>query len=246
MVIEIEKKDGVQIVRLSRPEKKNALTSEMYDGMAEALMTADETVGCNLLLGQPGAFTAGNDIADFLQASQKDMSGSGVVTFLKALTDTKIPLVIGVDGLAVGVGTTMLFHADMVYATERSVFKAPFVELGLVPEAGSSLLAPAAMGHPKAFELLCLGEAFTPQKALAAGFVNELVSEQTLEEVAFATAKRIAGLPREAMRAARGLLKGKTTELSKRVEEEMVVFYQRLQSDEARKAFMAFMMKGKG
>ena len=195
-MIEIERDGAVQVIRLNRPSKKNALTGEMYEALAGALEAgnADDGIRAHLLLGVPGAFTSGNDIGDFLGFA---MSGGGmqdapVVRFLRALGRCEVPIVAGVDGLAIGVGTTLLFHCDMIFASPRAVFRTPFLDLGLVPEAGASLLAPRAMGHARAFELLCLGEPFDPVQAKAAGFVNHIVAEEELEPRARAAAQAIA------------------------------------------------------
>jgi enoyl-CoA hydratase/carnithine racemase len=244
-MIELERDGTVQVIRLNRPSKKNALTGEMYEALAGALEAGntDDGIRAHLLLGVPGAFTSGNDIGDFLGFA---MSGGGmqdapVVRFLRALAQCEKPLVAGVDGLAIGVGTTLLFHCDMVFASPRAVFRTPFLDLGLVPEAGASLLAPRAMGHARAFELLCLGEPFDPVQAKAAGFVNHIVPEEELEARALAAAQAIAAKPAEAMRLSRALLVGDREELRARMEEEIRLFSERLASDEARAAFAAFM-----
>lgn len=237
--------DGVQTLRLDRPEKKNALTSDMYAALADALEqgNSDTNVRCHLLCGHPGSFTAGNDIADFLsRASNGNLKGAPVLRFLKALVLNEKPLVAAVDGLAIGVGTTLLMHCDMVFASGASIFKMPFIDLGLVPEAGSSLLAPRMMGHAKAFELLCLGEAFGAESAEKAGIVNHVVDDD-VEGVALDHARKIASKPPEAMAIARRLLKGDRDALLARVEEESALFAERLKSPEAIAAFQAFMAK---
>ncbi|MTI18743.1 enoyl-CoA hydratase [Rhodobacteraceae bacterium RKSG542] len=245
-MISLEVKDGVQIVRIDRAEKKNALTFDMYETLAEAFIVDKEDVGCTLVLGQPEMFTAGNDIGDFLKfASGSDMPMGGVVKFLSSLTEIKTPMVVGVDGPAIGVGTTMLLHADMVVASPRASFKTPFVNLGLVPEAGSSFIAPQIMGHARAFELLVLGETFTAQRAYEAGLVNKIVPEEALENEAFELAKKIAAMPREAVRLSKGLLDKNKAAIGERISDEMDIFKDRLKSAEARNAFMAFMMKSK-
>jgi enoyl-CoA hydratase/carnithine racemase len=243
-MIDIERQGRVQVIRMNRPAKKNALTGEMYTAMAEALEAgnADPGVGVHLVCGVAGSFTAGNDIADFLAyASNGGMENAPVVRFLRALVGCDVPMVAAVDGLAIGVGTTMLFHCDMVFASPRALFKTPFIDLGLVPEAGSSLLAPALMGHARAFELLCLGESFDPVRAKAAGFVSHIVAEDELEARAMATARAIAAKPAEAMRLSRELLLGDRAALAVRVEQEIAAFTERLSSSEARAAFTAFM-----
>ncbi|WP_208979167.1 crotonase/enoyl-CoA hydratase family protein [Stappia stellulata] len=246
MMIEIHREAGVETLRLNRPAKKNALTGEMYTALAEALEqgNSDPEVRVHLICGVPGAFTSGNDIADFLAfAGDGNMADAPVVRFLRALAACDTPIVAAVDGLAIGVGTTMLFHCDMVFASPRALFKTPFIDLGLVPEAGASLLAPARMGHARAFELLCLGESFDPVMAKTAGFVNHIAPEEDLEARALACARTIAAKPAEAMRMSRSLLIGDRAVLRERMEEEIRLFAECLRSDTARSAFAAFLDK---
>ncbi|MEP0233998.1 crotonase/enoyl-CoA hydratase family protein [Roseibium sp.] len=236
--------EGVCTLRLDRAEKKNALTGAMYADLAEALEegNSDESVRCHLICGQPGSFTAGNDIADFLQfAGKGDLSGTPVIRFLKAVALNEKPIVAAVDGLAIGVGTTLLMHCDMVFATKISTFKTPFVDLGLVPEAGSSLLAPRLMGHARAFELLCLGAAFDAERAHAVGIVNHI--EVDVEKAALVCARTIAAKPPQAMKLSRDLLLGDRKDLLARIDEEARIFGERLSAPETIAAFQAFMMK---
>jgi len=236
--------EGVCTLRLDRAEKKNALTGAMYADLSEALEegNSDESVRCHLICGQPGAFTAGNDIADFLQfAGKGDLSDTPVIRFLKAVALNEKPIVAAVDGLAIGVGTTLLMHCDMVFATKTSTFKTPFVDLGLVPEAGSSLLAPRLMGHARAFELLCLGATFDAEKAHAVGIVNHM--EDDVETVALACARAIAAKPPQAMKLSRDLLLGDRKDLLTRIDEEARIFGERLSAPETIAAFQDFMMK---
>eukprot|EP01035_Chromulina_nebulosa_P009995 gene9995-13469_t len=193
--------DGVQIVHMARPDKKNALTTAMYAAMVTALEAgaADDRVRVHLFRGEPGAFSAGNDIVDFLAAAQGASLSIEVVTFLKTLATADKPMVAAVDGLAIGIGTTMLLHCDLVYASPRSMFRTPFLDLGLVPEAGSSLLAPRLMGHVRAFELLCLGETFDANRAESAGIINRVVAEGDVVAAALQAAKALARKPREAL-----------------------------------------------
>jgi len=239
--------DGVQILRLDRPEKKNALTGQMYSDLAEALETgnSDAAIRCHLICGQPEVFTAGNDIGDFLQyAGKVAIDETPVVRFLRALVRNEKPLVAAIDGIAIGVGTTLLMHCDMVFASPRALIRSPFVDLGLVPEAGSSLLGPQIMGPVRAFELLCLGNAFSAEKAVQAGLVNEMV-EGDVDAAALACAREIASKPPEAMALSRKLLRGDTSRLSERVEEEIRIFASRLGAPETIAAFQAFMTKKK-
>lgn len=237
--------NGVQTLRIDRPEKKNALTSAMYNDLAKALEegNSDDTVGCHLICGHPGAFTSGNDIADFLKFGLNGDTGERPAgRFLKALVLNEKPLIAAVDGLAVGVGTTLLMHCDMIFASRGSVFKAPFVDLGLVPEAGSTLIGPRLMGNQLAFELLCLGETFDAERAEKAGLVNHVV-DGDVEAAALDCALKIAAKPREALAAARRLLKGEPDALLARVDREAEIFTERLTAPETIAAFEAFMAK---
>jgi enoyl-CoA hydratase/carnithine racemase len=242
-----KRRDGaVQIVRMNRPDKKNALTAAMYQALADALdeTASDPALRVTLLLGVPGAFTAGNDIGDFLKVA---MSGSrdsnAVFNFLERLIVAKKPVVAGVDGLAIGVGVTLLMHCDHVVASSRSTFKTPFVDLGLLPEAGSSLIAPRIMGHHRAFAMLAMGETFTAEAAREAGLVNKLVADGDLDQAALAAAAVIAAKPAEAMAISRDLIRGNRADILARMKEEAVLWEARLKSDEARQAFMAFMAR---
>ncbi len=246
-MIRISQENGVRTLRLDRLEKKNALTGQMYTDLAEALESgnSDDTVRCHLVCGQPEVFTAGNDIGDFLQyAGKSGLGETPVVRFLRALVRNEKPLVAALDGIAIGVGTTLLMHCDMVFASPRTLIRSPFVDLGLVPEAGSSLLGPQLMGHARAFELLCLGRAFSARKAEMAGLVNEVV-EGDVDAAALACAEEIAAKPPEAMALSRKLLRGDTQPLSERVEEEIRIFASRLSAPETMAAFQAFMTKKK-
>ncbi len=236
--------EGVSTLRMNRADKKNALTGEMYAVLAEALEAgnSDDAVRCHLICGQPGVFTAGNDIADFLKyAGGGDLSNTPVIRFLRALARNEKPLVAAVDGLAIGVGTTLLMHCDMVFATPGAIFKTPFVDLGLVPEAGSSVLGPRIMGHARAFELLCLGETFDAGRAENAGLVNRVVEDA--DAVALDCARAIAAKPPEAMAISRRLLRGDRSALNAAIEEEARIFGERLSSPETISAFQAFMTK---
>ncbi|MEC9342802.1 MAG: crotonase/enoyl-CoA hydratase family protein, partial [Pseudomonadota bacterium] len=246
--IEMAVDGGVLTVRINRPEKKNALTSAMYAGLAHALdkASAHRDIHVTLILGVPGAFSAGNDIADFLQVAMTGKRGSyAVFDFLERIIMARKPVVAGVDGLAIGVGTTMLMHCDHVVASDTSQFRTPFVDLGLVPEAGSSLIGPRLMGHHRAFSLLAMGEPMSAADAREAGFVNHVVDSAAVEETAMAAARAIAARPPEAMEITRRLVRGDRTDVLERMREEAELFGERLKSDEARAAFTAFMNKGR-
>lgn len=245
-------RDGaVSVIRLARPDKKNALTSDMYAAVTAAFTQgeSDDAVAVHVLLGGPGAFCAGNDVEEFLVAARTGRLGREVVDFLVALASLDKPLVIGVDGLAIGVGTTMLFHADLVFASDRSLFKTPFLDLGLVPEAASSLLAPRLIGHAAAFELLCLGAAFDAVRAREVGLVNRVMAAGEVEASALDAARALAAKPRAALAAARRLLRsGHVTtraEVLARIDAEVEEFAARLASPEAAAAFAAFVGRKK-
>jgi enoyl-CoA hydratase/carnithine racemase len=245
--IVVERRGSVQSIRMNRPEKKNAITRAMYAAMAKALTDgdADPAVRVQVILGVPGSFSSGNDLADFMVVAMGGEGGMEVYDFLIALATSAKPIVSAADGIAVGIGTTIHLHCDLTFATPRTVFRTPFVDLGLVPEAGSSLLAPKVLGRQGAFALLGLGEGFPAERALAAGLIHAVVSEDALEESAFAAAETIAAKPPEALRIARDLMLGDRAELVARIREEGAHFRARLTSEEARQAFVAFMGKAK-
>ena len=245
--VEVERHGAVQIIRMNRPDKKNAITRAMYGKMAAALSAgdADPLVRVHLILGVPGAFSSGNDIADFMTVAMGGDGGTEVFDFLVALARSAKPMVSAADGIAVGIGTTIHLHCDLTFATSRTVFRTPFVDLGLVPEAGSSLIAPALVGRQQAFALLGLGQPFSAEKAKQAGLIYEIVGEDELEASAMAAAQEIAGKPPEALKIARDLMRGNRDELVARIEEEGRLFRERLTSDEARQAFTAFMSRKK-
>ncbi|WP_026381166.1 crotonase/enoyl-CoA hydratase family protein [Afifella pfennigii] len=237
----------IRLIRFNRPQKKNALTTAMYHTMVGALRQAgeeDEIAAC-VFLGETGTFSAGNDIGDLLSAGTDRHGGFGlaadILNFLKELALSDKPLIAGVDGLAVGIGTTLLMHCDYVAAGATSSFRTPFVDLALVPEAASSLLAPRLMGHQRAFELLVMGQAFDAEKALAAGLVNKVVAQGEAEAAALEAAEILAAKPRGAMLASRRLLRGERKEVLSRIDAEAELFGERLASREAQAAFAAFL-----
>jgi enoyl-CoA hydratase/carnithine racemase len=241
-------RDGpVQIIRLVRPEKKNAITAAMYEAMTEALGEAghDDEVSVSVLFGAPEIFCAGNDIGDFVKAVSEGWQADPAMHFIRTLATARTPIMAGVDGPAVGIGATMLMHCDYVLATSRAVFRTPFTALGLTPEAGSSLIAPRLMGHRRAFELLVMGRDMDADAALAAGLVNALVAPEALEDAVLAAAHELAALPREAVLAARRLIKSEEAEVMARINEEVALFVERLTSPEAQTAFQAFMGKSR-
>jgi enoyl-CoA hydratase/carnithine racemase len=244
--IVVTDEDGVRIVRMNRPDKKNALTQPMYEDMTRALREAEasEAIRCVVLAGGPGAFCAGSDISDFQKRAEGGLKPI-TVDFLHALVRNPKPLLAAVDGLAIGIGTTMLLHCDHVVATGAATFATPFTKLGLIPEAASSLLGPMRMGHARAFALLVMGRPMTAADAKAAGLINALVDAAVLEATVMQAAREVAALPAGAVALARKLMRGNLDELSRRVDTEAMHFKERLQSDEARAAFAAFLARKK-
>jgi len=236
----------VRTVRMNRPDKKNALTLPMYDAMAEGLESAagQPALRCVLIAGASNGFCAGNDIGDFLaMAMGSGALGAPILRFLYALVRCDLPLVAAVSGNAVGVGTTMLLHCDHVVAAADARFATPFVGLGLVPEAASSLLAPRLMGERRAFSLLVMGRPLSADDAKAAGLINTVVAADAVEAEAMKAAHEIAALPPQGVLASRRLMRGSPEEIIKRIDAEAELFKTRLQSAEARAAFEAFMKR---
>jgi enoyl-CoA hydratase/carnithine racemase len=243
----VERRGAAQLIRMNRPDKKNAITRAMYRAMADALAAGDADPGIRVqvFLGVPGAFSAGNDLADFMAVAIGGEGGTEVWDFLLALAGAEKPLVSGVDGIAVGIGATLNLHCDLTFATPRTAFHTPFVDLGLVPEAASSLLVPAVLGHQRAFALLGLGEPLPAERALAAGLIHAVVPEDRLEAETLAAAEKIAAKPPEALKIARDLMRGPREPVLARIREEAGHFRARLKSDEARAAFAAFLSRKK-
>ncbi|WP_416065596.1 crotonase/enoyl-CoA hydratase family protein [Rhizobium sp. ZK1] len=236
---------AVQIIRFNRPEKKNAFTRDMYRTMTDALNTANSDAGIRVTVffGTEGSFSAGNDIGDFLAAAMGGSVGLELIDFLYALANAEKPLVSGIDGLAIGIGTTLNLHCDLTIASDRSQFRTPFVDLALVPEAGSSLIAPRIMGHQRAFAMLVAGEAFTAGDAKEAGLIWKVTTPEEVESQAIAAAAKLAAKPPEALKIARDLVRGPREEIIARIDEEVRHFAARMRSDEARAAFEAFMRR---
>ena len=241
--MQIETRDAVLEIRFTRAKKKNALTIAMYAAMVEALehSAADAAVRAVVFSAEGDTFTAGNDVMDF-------MSGLGdgeppVLRFIRLLTTYEKPLVAAVNGPAIGLGTTMLLHCDLVYATESARLIAPFVALGLVPEAASSLLLPQRVGAAIAAEMLLLGTPMTAIRARELGLVNAIVSPGELRETALETAAALAKQPPRALRLSRKLLRGDTAPTLARLDEEAKLFAECLSGAEAREAFTAFVEK---
>ncbi|WP_367372708.1 enoyl-CoA hydratase-related protein [Pseudomonas lini] len=244
--IRFERERGLLTLRINRPEKKNALTRAMYSHLAEALKQADTDPEINAVLITGGAecFTAGNDIFDFLQQPPSNLD-SPVFHFMLNLLECRKPVIAAVAGAAVGIGTTMLLHCDLVYVSTDARLRMPFVNLGLCPEFGSSLILPRLLGHAKAAQLLLLGEEFSGAQAAAWGIATEaLGSGEAVLAKAREMALRFELLPAEAVRISKQLMKAPGREqLRKVIEEEGALFTQRLRSPEAMMAFSAFIKR---
>jgi enoyl-CoA hydratase/carnithine racemase len=243
--------DGVATIEIARPEKKNALTVEMYQAMADALNAAreDNAVRAVLITGQPGIFTSGNDIEDFMKrrpGEGSDAMDSPVFRFMRALLDCDKPVVAAVTGGAIGIGTTMLLHCDFVYVSDEARLAMPFVGLGLVPEFASSLLVPQLMGQRRAAEKLLLSDPFTPEQAVECGIANAVLPAGEVVGHARRVAERFNHLPPGAVREAKRLMRAPQRELIlATIRTEGELFGARLKSPEAMEAFMAFFQKRK-
>lgn len=242
-----EIQDGVIIIRLNRADKKNALTGEMYNGMSDALdlLEKDNSLRVGLITGTADCFTAGNDLVDFMKGGSI-VGNSPVGRFLATLPALTKPLVAAVNGPAVGVGTTMLLHCDLVYAAPGAKFQMPFVNLGLCPEAGSSLLLPQLVGYRRAAELLMLCDAFNAEEGLEMGIVSKVVDAENYQAFALEKAKQLAKQPPSSVRAAKKLMRMSNREaLSAVMAEEGRLFSEMLDGGEAKEAFSAFFEKRK-
>src|SRR4030088_2447641 len=217
--------DATRVITLRRPEKKNAITQEMYRAMSDAIDTAQNNpdIRCIIITGGSRVFTAGNDLDGFLKggASNVGVSPASTATkFLYSLAHNVKPIIAAVDGIAIGIGTTMLFHCDYVLASTTATFSTPFIHLGLVPEGASSLLMPRTMGHQRAFATLVMGRTVSAEDACEAGFVNTVVAPGHTEAEARKVAREICALPAEAVAIARKLLKLPPEDLTRRMHKE--------------------------
>jgi enoyl-CoA hydratase/carnithine racemase len=242
-LVTVSDEGPVRTIRMNRPDKKNALTMAMYDAMATGIETASENQRCLLIGGAPTAFCAGNDIGDFLKTAMGGGLGEPILRFLHALAHCAKPVVAAVQGNAVGVGTTMLMHCDHIIASTEARFSTPFVSLGLVPEAASSLIAPRLLGQARAFSLLVMGKPLNAAEAKEAGLVNIIAPPEQVEAEAMKAAMAIAALPPQAVLASRRLMRGAPDEIDARIDAEAEEFKARLKSPEAQAAFMAFMSR---
>jgi enoyl-CoA hydratase/carnithine racemase len=244
--IAIDTDDGVTTLTIDRAEKRNALTATMYAALADGLTTAAEDADVRVVVvrGAGAVFTAGNDIADFLNDPPTGMD-SPVMRFLTTIATFPKPVVAAVRGPAVGVGTTLLLHCDLVYAGDDAVLLLPFVDLGLVPEAASSLLLPQQLGYHRAAAALLLGEPIAPAAALASGLVNAVLPAGEVDDAARDAARRLAAKPAAALLESKRLLRSSAQEATlARMTEEAAVFERMLREPDARAAFAAFLGRG--
>ena len=244
--VRVERLDGVLAVTLARPERRNALTVAMYSALAEAIEGAasEPSLRAITIRGEGPDFTAGNDLNDFLAALPRDSGDIPVWPLLRALARNQVPLIAAVHGNAVGIGTTILLHCDLVIAEESARFSLPFVDLGLVPEAASSLLLPRLAGRRRAARYLLLGEPFGAEEALEAGLVSHVVANGELESGLSDVVARLLAKPVEGLRLTQKLLREAATgEMLDRIELENGYFSERLKSDEAREAIAAFFQR---
>ena len=238
---------GVMTLTFNRVGKKNSLTAEMYSTLAQALIQAQSDPAVRVLVfqGHETVFSAGNDIADFLN-HPPETADAPVFQFLRAVADFSKPMIAAVSGPAVGIGTTLLFHCDLVYAGDNAAFAMPFVNLGLCPEAASSLLAPQMFGYHRAAEALLLGEPFYAEAALEVGLVNRVVPPTEVNNVAQTTARKLAAKPLSALIETKRLMKlGMTARISAQMDAEAASFGRMLREPAAKEAFSAFLDKRK-
>ncbi|MCL1066810.1 enoyl-CoA hydratase [Shewanella olleyana] len=240
--IQVKDDQGVRIISFNRPEKRNAFNLKMYQQLTEYLIQgeADNDIRTFMLRGEGNCFTSGNDIADFLASGELNDTHP-TVQFLHCLLNLKKPIVAAVSGAAVGIGTTMLLHCDLVYADSSAKFQLPFVNLALVPEAASSLLLPLIVGQQKAAELILLGESFSANTASELNIINRVIEQSELDGFVLAQAKKLAAQPPQSLQASKKLLRYNQSEVKQQMLAELDVFGERLKSDEAKARFQAFL-----
>lgn len=239
--------NGILTIEFNRLARKNAITAAMYQSMADALQQAEDDAAVRVILitGKPHVFTAGNDLEDFLH-NPPDSQDSSVFRFLWNISHATKPIVAAVAGAAVGIGTTLLMHCDLVYAADDARFSLPFAQLGLCPEAASSLLLPQIAGYHRAAEKLLLGEPFDAHEAREMGLVNKVVAADVLLDTARQQAARLAAMPQSSLRTTKQLMKqGFAAEVEQRMLVEFDHFRTMLTAPEAKEAFTAFFEKRK-
>jgi enoyl-CoA hydratase/carnithine racemase len=246
MDILTSKEKGIITITFNRPGKKNAITAAMYQAMADALKDAegDHSVRVIVITGSSEIFTAGNDLDDFLNnPAQGD--DTPVSRFMRQLSGASKPVIAAIFGSAIGIGSTLLLHCDLVYAADNARFSLPFARLGLCPEFSSSLLLPQMVGHHRAAEKLMLGEFFSAEEACGMGLVNRVLPADELTSFVRAQAEKLSALPATSLRTTKRLMKGNQAQVEAKMREEGRLFGELLLSREAKEAFSAFLEKRK-
>ncbi len=247
MAVRFDISDRVATIAFNRPQKKNAITAAMYQSAADALReaNANDTVRVIVITGDGGCFTAGNDLEDFLQCPPQG-ENSPVTQYMNALRTTSVPVIAAVPGLAIGIGTTLLMHCDLVYATQEAKFAMPFTQLGLCPEFASSVLLPRIAGYQRAAEKLLLGEPFDAAEAEKMGLVNRVLPAAELMPFVQAQAAKLAALPSESLRVTKQLMRADLqTPVAAAMLTELQHFTRMLSGPDAKEAFTAFLEKRK-
>jgi enoyl-CoA hydratase/carnithine racemase len=242
MDILTSKRNSILKIEFNRPEKKNSITSAMYQMMADAIKDGedDKSVRVILFCGKPDIFSAGNDLEDFMN-NKEDVTDRPVAQFMRNLSGAAKPVIAAVAGAAIGIGTTMLLHCDQIYAADNAKFSMPFAKLGLCPEFASSRLLPQIIGYQRTAELLFFGEAFSAREAFDMGLVNKVLTQEELLPYAYAQAAKLAALPPSSLRTTKGLMKARHVDaVTTQMMQESKHFSAMLQAPEAKEAFAAF------
>ncbi|QTH63829.1 enoyl-CoA hydratase [Psychrosphaera ytuae] len=241
----VSKSNGVMTITINRLAQKNALSLAMYQAMTEALVDLERSddLHAAVITGSAECFTAGNDLNDFLKGGALTEAHPTVI-FLRTLVGLTKPLIAAVAGPAIGIGTTMLMHCDLVYAANNTVFQLPFSKLGLCPEAGSSHILPAQVGRVKAFELLVLGDKFDADEALRLNLINQVVDAEEVLTIATKRAEQLAQLPSQSVKASKGLIvDSNKTQLNEVISAELKYFEHLLGSEESKQIIASFFKK---
>lgn len=247
MTIKFHVAGSIATLSFDRPDKKNAITRAMYQSLADGLTMAadDKVVRAIVIKGEGGIFTAGNDVEEFLKYPPQP-GDSPVVHFMNALRSAEKPVIASVSGMAIGIGTTLLMHCDLVYAADSARFAMPFTPLGLCPEFASSYLFPRMAGYQRAAEKLLLGDAFTADEAAQMGLVSKVMPEDSLPSFVAAQAAKLASLPTESLRITKKMMKKDlAVGVEAAMQEELQHFTRLLQGPDAKEAFSAFLEKRK-
>lgn len=247
-VIKQSTANGISTLAMNRADKLNALNREMYTGITEGLKQANTDDDCRVIVikGAPGIFTAGNDIGDFAAALAEGDRFSEPFLLMQAMLGCEKPIIASVDGAAIGIGTTLLFHCDLIYASSGASFHTPFADLGVCPEFGSSITFPALMGSHRAAQMLLLGDAMSATDAERFGLVNQLVDSTELDALVNKTAVRLAAKPQDALQTSRRLLKPHTAQMLEIIEREGEQFGRLMQTDEFKSNLEKFLSKKHG